>query len=298
MNGCVIHKQDIYRKKAFSPENLPGESFLAKVTQDYFKGREYFEHDSYLFFIWPRNKVLNNGKYVNPFKKISQKIPSELEEGVQEFIRAVNDAISFLNNSKKLQLIPLGEKQILELTDSYFNGFNEGYDTDIILDKSSLQIGSNFFEVLALNSELCFGDAVQTSKTNEKYTADDFVFHQGFIDGLGLDLNEDHIINQVFYMDDKLKWRRILEKRIGELKKSSNFGSQNKVVLEKIQYILDQINGDDSARVIRGHFNVVFWGEDSNKLSKTVSRIKTEFKELDIIPYYPTGRGAEKLFSQ
>lgn len=296
MNGCVIHKQDIYRKKAFSPENLPGESFLAKATQDYFKGREYFEHDSYLFFIWPRNKVLNNGKYVNPFKKISQKIPSELEEGVQDFKRAVNDAISFLNNSKKLELIPLGEKQILELTDSYFNGFNEGYDTDIILDKSSLQIGSNFFEVLSLNSELCFGDAVQTSKTNEKYTADDFVFHQGFIDGLGLDLNEDHIINQVFYMDDKLKWRRILEKRIGELKKSSNFGSQNKVVLEKIQHILDQINGDDSARVIRGHFNVVFWGEDSNKLSKTVSRIKTEFKELDIIPYYPLGEERKNYF--
>lgn len=289
MNGCVIHKQDIYRKKSFSAENLPGESFLAKATQHYFKGREYLEHESYLFFIWPRNKTLNNGKYVNPLKKISRKIPDELEEGVQEFIRAVNDSVSFLNNSKKLQLIPLGEKQILQLTASYFNGFNEGIDTDIILDKSHLQIGKNFFEVLAVNSELCFGDAVQTSKTNERYTADDFVFHQGFVDGLGLDLNEEHILNQVFYMDDKLKWRRILEKRIEELKKSSNFGSQNKVILEKIQYILGRMNEDDSARVIRGHLNVVFWDTDQAKIGKTASKIKTEFKELDIIPYYPMG---------
>lgn len=296
MNGCIIHKQDIYRKRNFSAEKLPGESFLARATQDYFKGREYLDHESYLFFIWPRNKALNIGKYVNPFKKISRKIPDELEEGVQEFIRAVNDSVSFLNNSKKLQLIPLGEEQILQLTASFFNGFNEELDTDIVLDKSHLQIGRNCFELLAVNSELCFGDAVQTSKTNEKYTADDFVFHQGFLDGLGLDLNEEHILNQVFYMDDKIKWRRILEKRVEELKKSSNFGSQNKVVLEKVQYILGRINEDDSARVIRGHFNVVFWDTNPNKLVKTASKIKTEFKELDIVPYYPLGEERKNYF--
>ena len=296
MSGCVIHKQDIYRKRSFSAEKLPKESFLERATHNYFKGREHLEHESYLFFTWPRNKALNNAQYVNPFKKMSRKIPKQLEEGVQEFTRAVDDTVSFLNNSKKLRLIPLGEEQILQLSASYFNGFNEGFDTDILLDKANLQIGKHLFEVLAVNSELCFGEAVQSSRTNEKYTADDFVFHQGFVDGLGLDLNEDHILNQVFYMDDKLKWRCLLEKRIDELKKSSNFGSQNKVVLEKIRYILDRINEDDSSRVVRGHFNVIFWNEDQKKLTQTASRIKTEFKELDIIPYYPLGEERKNYF--
>ena len=296
MNGCVIHKQDVYRKKKFSAAHLPGESFLGKATQHYFEGREYLEHESYLFFIWPRNKALNNGKYVNPFKKISRKLPDELEEGVQEFIRAVNDTVSFLNNSKKLQLIPLGEEQILKLTTSYFNGFNEDFETDIVLDKSRLQIGKHFFELLAVNNEQCFGEAVQSSRTNEKYTADDFVFHQGFVDGLGLDLNEDHILNQVFYMDDKLKWRRILEKRIEELKKSSNFGSQNKLILERIRTILERINEDDSSRVVRGHFNVIFWDSSESRLSQTASKIKTEFKELDILPYYPMAEERKNYF--
>ena len=295
-SGCVIHKQDIYRKRKFSAAKLPEETFLGRATRNYFEDREYLEHKTHLFFIWPKNKTLNNGKFINPFKKVSKKIPGELEEGVQEFTRAVNDTVSFLNNSKKMRLIPLGEEEILEIASSYFNGFNEGYDTDILLDKSKLQIGRNHFEVLAVNNELCFGEAVQSSRTNERYTADDFVFHQGFVDGLGLDLHEDHILNQVIYMDDKLKWRRLLEKRIEELKKSSNFGSQNRVILEKIRQILQRINEDDSARVVRGHFNVVFWNENHEKLIQTASNIVTEFKELDIIPYYPLAEERKNYF--
>lgn len=295
-SGCVIHKQDIYRKKEYSAEKLPEETFLGKATHGYFKGRQYLQHECYLFFIWPRNKALNNAKFVNPFRKVSRKFPEQLEEGMQEFRRAVNDTVSFLNNSKKLNLIPLVEQQILDLSTSYFNGFCNGYDTDILMAGSQLQIGQNFFEVLAVNSELCFSDRVQSSKTNEKYTTDDFVFHQGFVDGLGLDLDEDHILNQIFYLDDKLKWRKLLEKRIEELKKSSNFGSQNKVVLEKITHILNKMNGDDSSRIIRGHLNVIFWNEDRNKLNLTGSRIKTEFKELGIVPYFALGEERKNYF--
>jgi len=42
-------------------------------------------------------------------------------------------------------------------------------------------------------------------------------------------LNENHIVNQILYLDDKQKWRKLLDKKIEELNKSSNFGSQNKV---------------------------------------------------------------------
>ena len=157
------------------------------------------------------------------------------------------------------------------------------------MGKKNVNIGENYFDALAINSELCFGESVQSSKTNEKFTSDDFVFHQGFIDGLGLTLNENHIVNQILYLDDKQKWRKLLDKKVEELNKSSNFGSQNKVVLGKIQHILDQINADDNARIIRGHLNIVYWDKNAANLSPIGSKIKTEFKELDIIPYYPGG---------
>lgn len=287
--GSVVHKQDVYLKRNFSSENLPNKTFLEKATHEHFKGREYMEHKCYLFFILTKNKAFNNSKYINPFKKVTKGIVPEMDDTIHSFLGAVSDSVSFINNSRKMEFTPLDSKEIQSMTNGFFNGFNEGFDTDIILEKKELNIGENYFDVLSINSELCFGENVQSSKTNEHFTSDDFVFHQGFIDGLGLTLNENHIVNQIIYLDDKQKWRKILDKKIEELNKSSNFGSQNKVVLKKIQYIQDQINSDDNARVIRGHLNIIYWDKEMKNLEKISSKIKTEFKELDIIPYYPRG---------
>jgi conjugation system TraG family ATPase len=287
--GTVIHKQDIFQKLEYSADRLPNTTFLEKATHQHFKGREYISHQSYLFFVWPKNKGLNKSKYVNPFKGVSKAIPQTMADSAESFMASVRDAVGFLNNSYKFDFTSLSEKEILSLTDTYFNGFNQGFDTDIVLNKDHAQIGNHYFDVLAVNNELCFGDTVSSSKTNDAFTSDDFIFHQGFIDGLGLPLNENHIVNQIIYLDDKHKWRKLLEKRLEELSKSSNFGTQNKVVYEKINAILDQINQDDNARIVRGHLNVVFWSSLKADLGKIASRIKTEFKELDILPYYPKG---------
>ncbi len=294
--STIIHKQDIYQKTAYNAKTIPNDSFLEKATNTYFKGREYMEHTSYLFFILPINKALNASKFTNPFRKTEKGIHKKLDHNVTEFIASVNDAISFINNSRKVSLKPLNQDEIIVLTNNYFNGFNQGFDTDIQLKKANIEIGENHFDVLAVNSELCFGDVVQSSKTNDKFTSDDFVFHQGFIDGLGLNLNENHIVNQIIYLDDKQKWRKLLDKKIEELNKSSNFGTQNKVILKKIEDIVAKINEDDSSRIIRGHLNIIFWCREARQLSTIASKIKTEFKELDIVPYYPKGEERKHYF--
>ncbi|MFS4467524.1 TraG family conjugative transposon ATPase [Maribacter sp. 2210JD10-5] len=294
--GTVVHKQDIYLKKSYTSEQLPNDTFLAKATSEHFRGREYMEHQCYLFFILTKNKALNNPKYVNPFKKVVKSVPKELDDNLNRFIGAINDSVSFVNNSRKIALTSLVSDEILGLTHLYFNGFNEGYDTDILLDKANINIGENHFDVLAVNSESCFSENVLSSKTNERFTSDDFVFHQGFIDGIGLTLNENHIVNQILYLDDKQKWRKLLDKKVEELKKSSNFGSQNKVVLGKIQHILDKINADDNARVIRGQLNIIYCHKEPHKLEAIASQIKAEFKELDITPYYPRGEERKNYF--
>lgn len=294
--ATVIHKQDIYQKGHYVADELPDSTFLQKATYDYFKGRNYVKHTSYLYFILPQNKALNATKFTNPFRKIEKGIHQQLDHKVSEFVTAVTDAVSYINNSRRISLTLLNQSEIIKLTDNYFNGFNEGFDTDIELNNNEIAIGDKYFDVLAVNNELCFGDVVQSSKTNDKFTSDDFVFHQGFIDDLGLSLNENHIVNQIIYLDDKHKWRKILEKKIEALNKSSNFGTQNKVILKKIEAIVAQINQDDSSRIVRGHLNIIFWSPEAGQLSTIASKIKAAFKELDIIPYYPKGEERKNFF--
>ena len=287
--GTIIHKQDVYQKGSYSADALPNSSFLEQATKKHFEGRQQLTHRCYLFFILTKNKSISNARHLNPFQKAPKNTPQQLDDALFHFKAAVEDAIAFINNSRKMVFEPLEETAITALTQAYFNGFNKEVITDILLANNQVVIGDHYFDALAVNSELCFGEGVQTSIINDTFTSDDFVFHQGFIEGLGLGLNENHIVNQIIVLDDKHKWRKLLDKKVDELKKSSNFGSQNKVVLTKIENILQQINTDETSRVIRGQLNVIFWAKHLKSLDAIKAKIKTEFKELDLLPYYPKG---------
>ena len=294
--GTVIHKQDMYQKKGYDARNLPRDTFLAKATHDYFVGREHLDHQSYLFFVLPLDKALNATKYVNPFRKVEKGLHRKLDVQVAEFITAVNDAVSYVNNSKSVTMVPMEPEVILKHTHDYFNGYNLDFDTDIQFGKGPIAIGDHYFDVMAINNEGCFGKTVQSSVPNGKFSSDGFSFHKGFLDGLGLELGENHTINQILYLDDIHQWRNRLDKKIEELSKSSNFGSQNKVVRNKVQHILDRINGDDTARIIRGHVNIVFWHTEVGVLKRIASSIKAQLKELDIRPYHPHGEERKHYF--
>ncbi|HBU76613.1 MAG TPA: TraG family conjugative transposon ATPase, partial [Muricauda sp.] len=101
--GTVIHKQDSYLKSSFNSEYLRKDTFLSKATHDYFKGREYMEHQSYLFFTCPKRTGFNNPKYVNPFKSVPKELPRKLDDGVRQFLDAVSDAVNYLNNGQKIR---------------------------------------------------------------------------------------------------------------------------------------------------------------------------------------------------
>ena len=294
--STIVHKQDIYQKQEYTSKKLPNTTFLEKATHRYFKGRAYLKHTAYLFFIYPKNKALNSAKYVNPFRKVDKSILQKMDMEVTEFTNSVDDAILFLNNSRKLFFEKINEQEIQQLTGLFFNGYYKDASTDMVLDKDHIHIGDSYFDILAVNNEQCFGDTVASSITDDNFTSDTYVFHQGFIDGLGLRLNANHIVNQIIYLDDKNKWRKILEKKKDELSKSSNFGTQNKVVLQKIDTILATINQDDTARIIRGHLNIIFWSQKAQELSKIASQLKTELKELDIEPHYPKAEERKHYF--
>lgn len=295
-SGTIVHKQDLYLRKAFDPEPLPGSSFLARATREYFHDREYLEHRSYLIFSWPKNRAFNKGALSNPFVKIRSSIPENSDQNFEIFRQAVQEAISYLNNASTIECIPANADEIHLLTEHYFNGFQKELDTDILRTGKDLFVGDIHFGVIAINSELCFGDRVATSIPNSEFARGELQFHQGFLDRLGLSLGSSHLVNQVVWMDDRQRWLQILNKKREELKKSINFGTQNSVILERIEDILKAINNDDQARIIRGQTSIIFWEASSEELSKVRGRIISALKELDIRAYQPIGSELQRYF--
>jgi len=295
-SGTVVHKKDVYTKQKFNPVNLPNKSYLQKATYNHFDKRDYIDHVSYLFFTLPKNKQLNNPAYQNPFRSIKKNVIQEMDDNVEAFVTSVNDCINFINASRKIKFTPLSDDAINYENAIYFNGYNDDVLTNIVMEKDKITIGDNHFDILAVNNESCFGESISTSKLDKLYTSEDFVYHQGFIDGLGLRLNGNHIVNQIIYIDEIQKWRKHLEKKQDELKKASQFGSVNASNLKKINRLLEDINNDDTSLIVRGNLNILFWAETEKELKKLFNSIKTEFKEIDILPYYPKGADKKKYF--
>ncbi|MDT0642201.1 TraG family conjugative transposon ATPase [Zunongwangia sp. F363] len=293
---CIVHKQDVYRKQGYKAGQLPGNSFLEKATRKHFEDREFLEHRCYLFFCWPGNKSFNHAKFVNPFKAVSKNLVTSGDEALERFRTAVEDVVHFLNQGQKLRLIPFKEEEVISFAHDYFNGFNEGVDTDILLGDQHIQIGDYYLDLMAVQHETAFGDQLQTSRPAGRFTSDEFNFHQGFIDGFGLELYENHIVNQLLILDDTNLWRRQLEKRMEALKKSASFGTQNLVVLEKINSVLHSISHDEQARIIRGQFSILYWHRDSGRLKDIAATIKAVFKQLDIRPYAPVAESRKQYF--
>src|SRR5690606_31101248 len=286
----MLHKQDLYQKTGYDPDGLPGDSFLSRATREHFRGREYLTHSSLLFFIWPKNRGIGGSSLANPFAKVPKGLPDRLAERAEEFGKAVRDAVNFLGSGPYLRLRPFNQASILQYTDGFFNGFNAGFDTDMVMENNKIMIGEDWFSALAINHEDCFGERLQSSRPHGVHAAEGFQFHQGFIDALGLDLSGNHLVNQIIHLDDTHFWRRKIEKQLEELSKSSNFGSMNKVLFEKLSRTVEQINQDDSARLVRGQMSVVFWERDKADLDRRISELSARFKAMDMRPYLPCGQ--------
>lgn len=294
--GTVIHKQDHYRQQGYGAENLPRSTFLQQATHNHFKGRQQLVHTSYLFFILPLDQSIKASRYINPFRSVEKGYHRKLDLEVAKFIGSVDDTVSYLNNSRWVDLYPMEAGDILEHTRDYFNGYNIGFDTNMLLGNRTIEIGDHYFDAMAINNELCFGESMGSSRPDGTLSTEDFAFHMGFLDGLGLKLSENHIVNQIMLLDDTRRWRKILYKKMEELSKSSNFGNQNRSFLKKVRDIAERIEGDDSSRIVRGHLNLVFWHHDKTGLQQVAGKIKAEFKELDMHPYHPNGEERKHYF--
>lgn len=293
--GTIIHKCDIYLKKEFDPSEMPSKTFLQRATQNHFKGRNYTDHHSFIFFIFRESGVIINDGFKNPFKK-----PIKTAEYLKEFEKqknfeaSVERAFDYLNNSRFLKLEPIDENLFKYLEFSYFNAFYEDRFTDIDLDK--MTVGNKHVGILAINQLKQFGETVKTCQYDQKMSAGDFVYHTGFSDNLGLNLNFDHIFNQIIFIKNHREEKDKLENTRQMFYGSRKFKKEFEEDANAIGDYLTEISQDEKVILSAAHFNVIYFADDAQELKLIEHKISNEFKNIDIMPYAPSGENLKNLF--
>ena len=107
--GTVVHKQDIYLKEIiFFRSNFRIQPFWKMQHTTISKDVIIWNIVAFCFLHSLKNKALNNPKYVNPFRKaFKRNCSTNWMTTLRSFIGSVSDSVSFINNSRKMEFVPL-----------------------------------------------------------------------------------------------------------------------------------------------------------------------------------------------
>ena len=297
-NGTIVHKMDMYLKNKFDVEELPNKTYLQKSTRKHFKNKEFFNHHSYLFFTLPELKLMRPEVMRNPFKK-----PIKTKEAIEDiekrefpFFSEIGRSVDFLNGTRKVKVESLSKEELDFLEFFYFNGFYTDRLNDF--DLKNFEIGEKKIGVFAITDSKQFGETISTSVLDQDITgANDFEYHQGFMDSISLKLKCEHIYNQIIFIKDHAEEKSKIKDAQNKLYGSRKFDKEYENDAEKLDEYLDEIAKDEQIRLVGGHFNIIYYAESDHEKKSIQEQITKALKNNDILVYSPSKDNQKNLIS-
>ncbi len=293
--GTIVHRMDLFLKNTFDSEWMPEQSFLQKATKKHFKTKSYLQHFPFIFFTLPNPYVPTPGVIKNPFKKpVKSKEAIDSFQKNESYEREIERCVDHINSQRIINLTPMSSAELEFCEFSYFNGFYTDRTTDLDLNK--MKVGEKEIGVFAIPDAANLGESVKTSIVNSEMSTASNLFHQGFIDDLGLKLNCNHIVNSIIFIKDHAREKEKIEKQKKSFFGSRKFSQDYARGAEKLTDYLTALADDESIRLGGGHINVLFFADDKTEYNSIQDRISSCFKNIDILPYFPTGLNKKNLF--
>ena len=295
--ASVFLKQDVFLRKSLKSQRVFND-FLARSFYDHFDNRQYTEHHCFIFFILPKSSRLLEADFIkSPFRKTSYKTDvAEPGQKMLQFEKEAKEAVAFLNASNHITVSTFTEKALFDYTRLYFNAFFQHGYTDTIIENGQLRVGDRLVGAQVVRSINQLPDTINELVSEDNFSSNDYDFYRLFLESNGLDLDFDHLVNQVFVLEDQQKHLTRLKSKQGALFGARGFSPGNKIHAEKLKAYLESLVEKSDATLIRFHYNVIYFGKDKEELQANATKLTTRLKSADIIPYVPYGSSLSNIF--
>ncbi|MCY1659314.1 TraG family conjugative transposon ATPase [Chryseobacterium sp. SL1] len=298
--GSIFLKQDVFLKSNFDTSSFPDKNFLQKATKNYFQGREFMSHRCFVFFVLPQMNILET-KISNPFKKLTKSKFEKFDDNINTFISSVEQSVAFLsrgkiNAGKAFEIRAFTAGEMFDYYEYYFNNFQKGVVTDRLLKGGYIQVGDKMLGAICTRDEDGFPDTFKSLQLDETSNAK-FQFYQNLGDSFSFKLDFDHVYNQIVFFEDNREQIAGMRKRQDLLKKTATFDPNNKVNAERLEDLINDVARNiDNERIVRGHLNVLFYGDNQEQLKSYKEQITNQFRNLDIKVRQPIGNYLNSIF--
>jgi len=288
-SNTIVHKMDVYYHKNAEIKKFDlncGIDILKQGFEDKFSNRTFINHDSYLFICKTAEKYLKTVS-INSiiFKKdfIAKDFLSENEKN--NFFKSIEQVKTILDESKYFKTHQLNTDEIVAFNKSYESlsfGLDIEYKSEIYQDKTNLLIGTNHLSCLSINNLNDFPMEYEDSYIDPSYVTNNSSLKFSFFHPIGLDLHENHIVNQVFIKESDEKVKKNLE---AAKKDNVMFAFGDKANIETIE----DLNGFEGYlskgyTPLRYHANVLLWDKDKSRLNQIENRTIAAFNKIKLTP--------------
>lgn len=293
----VIHQCNFFAKRKYNAQGLPEKSYLQKTFKSHHSNKSTAWHGCYLFFSWTLSDIFDRDTLINPFTKLSneKEILTKLHNG--NFPNWVENAVTYVNSTKKVNLQKLDTHGIENVCRAYFNGLLQGVYTDTEKSsKTQFKTGSRLTDIFTLHSLKQLPKNVRSIIVDPELSDEGRKFMQGITEPFGFGIPYDHVVNQIIFIPAHSKIISDIEKKQSEFFSSRNFGL-NKGPAENLEKFLRRVSDDSvGLKLVKSHFNVIVFTDNDKERDDAKQRVRTMFTDKDISPYEPTGNALKGMF--
>lgn len=273
----IIHKQDWYIKKNYSPDLAKeDQTFLARSFQQHFNERPFLNHYCYLFLTKTTKERMRTKSNFSSLCK-GTLIPKQIrnKETISRFMEAVAQFERIVNDSGFISLERLTEEDIIGCNEK--QGLLEEYLTlskepgtpmqDIALGTEEVRIGNKRLSLHTLSDTDDLPATLSADTRFEKLSTDRSDCRLSFAAPVGLQLNCNHIYNQYLFLDNSEDNLQKFEKSARNMHSLARYSRANQINKEWIEKYLNEAHSFGLSS-IRAHFNVMAWSENPSELKQ------------------------------
>lgn len=283
----IVHKMDVFTEDKFIPKQLDNEDILYQAYKTKFNERLKLKHKSYLF-ICKGNKSVRSNSTSNSSVFKSGLVPKEFKDKkeLEEFQNAVNRVEILLNDDGQFKVSRFSENDFRKLTSQYENlSFLDSapkYSSDLFQDSTSTKIGQNYLTAVSLNSLECLPVEFEDYFKHPKYKSEKSNLFFSLFYPLGIDFAGDHLVNQIWIVDDK-------DDVIADLKSNDNYNTLFKRADAGNSLTIEDNNAfstslEEGLQPVRYHANIILWDRDRKALSVKENLAMSAFNKINISP--------------
>lgn len=288
-----VHKQDVFLKRKFDSSTIEGSSYIQRAERDYFNGREYLQHFSFLAFTLNGLATLEKGYQSNPFAYKEGMAKADREK-LGEFIDSVESAISIIRNVRNETVFSLSKGDIVEYVLRYVNGFHQDAGIRDIRFADKIQIGEKKAVVFSICDENYLPDSLSDcvpdatlGRSNKMYMAP--------LEQLGVFLPCQHVINQVWKFNGNA-YKEELKDRVRFFGRHRAFDKEIEVQYHGLETMQNDMLNESENQLCRTSYNITVFDDTDEQLEKWTDMVKNVFNNADCRYYIPSYDALYKIF--